>query len=255
MLRYSVILFDADNTLFDFDRAEAEALRQVTESRGISLTAELRSAYRKINSELWNRFDRGEITRDWLMVERFRQYLELLGGGDPADMNRAYLGQLGQCSELLPGAEALCRRLKPVCRMAILTNGITESQTGRLERSAIRDCIEALFISQAMGCQKPQREFFVRVYDALGLTPAELSRTVMVGDNLQSDILGGRNVGISTIWFNPRQMENTSGIRPDWEANTLAAVGDIILGAQASGDFEKKSNSDETFGPGYQSNR
>lgn len=245
MLRYDIVLFDADNTLFDFDLAEAEALRQVTEGQGVSLTAELRSAYHQINAALWSRFDRGEITRDWLTVERFRQYLELLGGGCPEEMNRAYLKALGQCSVLLPGAEALCRRLKPFCRMAILTNGITESQTGRLERSAIRDCIEALFISQAMGCQKPQREFFTRVYAALGLTDAELSRTVMVGDNLQSDILGGRNGGIATIWFNPHQRENDSGICPDWEAETLAEAGDIILGKAE----QKKSKAAETFSP------
>lgn len=236
MLRYSVVLFDADNTLFDFDHAETEALRQVTEAHGFSLTAELRSAYRRINSALWERFDREEITRERLMVERFRQYLSLLDGGDPEKMNQAYLEKLGQCSTLLPGAGALCRRLKPFCRMAILTNGITQSQTGRLERSAIRDCIEALFISQAMGCQKPQREFFIQVYEAMGLTPAELERTVMVGDNLQSDILGGKNGGIATIWFNPNRTENGSGIRPDWEAETLAAVGDIILGEKKSED-------------------
>lgn len=229
MLRFDTVLFDADNTLFDFDRAEAEVLRQVTEDLGVPLTEELRRAYGQINTALWNRFDRGEITRDWLVVERFRQYLDLLGGGDPEEMNRAYLKGLGQCSMLLPGAEALCRRLKPFCRMAILTNGITESQTGRLERSAIQDCIEGLFISQAMGCQKPQREFFVQVYNALGLTGRDLSRTVMVGDNLQSDILGGQNGGISTIWFNPHRKKNDSGIHPDWTAETLAEVGDIIL--------------------------
>ncbi len=229
MLRFDTVLFDADNTLFDFDRAEAEVLRQVTEDLGVPLTEELRRAYGQINTALWNRFDRGEITRDWLVVERFRQYLDLLGGGDPEEMNRAYLKGLGQCSMLLPGAEALCRRLKPFCRMAILTNGITESQTGRLERSAIQDCIEALFISQAMGCQKPQREFFVQVYNALGLTGRDLSRTVMVGDNLQSDILGGQNGGIPTIWFNPHRKKNDSGIHPDWTAETLAEVGDIIL--------------------------
>ncbi|MCI8538783.1 MAG: noncanonical pyrimidine nucleotidase, YjjG family [Oscillospiraceae bacterium] len=229
MLRFDTVLFDADNTLFDFDRAEAEVLRQVTEDLGVPLTEELRRAYGQINTALWNRFDRGEITRDWLVVERFRQYLDLLGGGDPEEMNRAYLKGLGQCSMLLPGAEALCRRLKPFCHMAILTNGITESQTGRLERSAIQDCIEGLFISQAMGCQKPQREFFVQVYNALGLTGRDLSRTVMVGDNLQSDILGGQNGGISTIWFNPHRKKNDSGIHPDWTAETLAEVGDIIL--------------------------
>ncbi len=230
MRRYDIVLFDADNTLFDFDHAEAEALRRVTEERGYELTLERRAVYHEINDRLWRRFDRGEISRDWLVIERFRAYLQKLGSSaDPGEMNRAYLQALGQCSVLLPGAEALCRRLKPFCRMAVLTNGITESQTGRLERSAIHDCMEALFISQAMGCQKPQREFFDQVYAAMALTPAELERTVMVGDNLQSDILGGINGGIDTIWYRRTGAEPDPAIRPTWEAATLEEVGDLIL--------------------------
>ena len=231
MRRYDVVLFDADNTLFDFDLAEAEALRRVTEARGYELTQERTAAYHRINKALWSRFDRGEIGRDWLVTERFRAFLEVLGSsGDPVEMNRDYLRELGRCSVLLLGAEALCRRLKPFCRMAVLTNGITESQTGRLERSAIRDCIPELFISQAMGCQKPQRVFFDRVYAAMGLTPAELERTVMVGDNLQSDILGGINGGIDTIWYRRNGEKNDTEIRPTWTADTLEQVGDLILG-------------------------
>lgn len=235
MRRYDIVLFDADNTLFDFDRAEAEALRRVTEARGYELTPERMAAYHEINRALWSRFDQGEIGRDWLVIERFRVFLEQLGGGgDPAEMNRDYLRELGRCSVLLPGAETLCRRLKPFCRMAVLTNGITESQTGRLERSAIRDCIQELFISQSMGCQKPQRAFFDQVYAAMGLTPAELERTVMVGDNLRSDILGGINGGIDTIWYRRDGAENETEIQPTWTADTLEQVGDLILGEHSS---------------------
>lgn len=140
MRRYDIVLFDADNTLFDFDHAEEAALRRVTEERGYELTPERRAVYHEINDRLWRRFDQGEISRDWLVLERFRVYLqELDSNADPGEMNRDYLRALGQCSVLLPGAEALCRRLKPFCRMAVLTNGITESQTGRLERSSLHD--------------------------------------------------------------------------------------------------------------------
>lgn len=245
MRRYDVVLFDADNTLFDFDRAEAEALRRVTEELGFALTPERLEAYHRINGQLWNRFDRGEIRRDRLVIERFQRYLALLGSdADPEERNRAYLRELGRCSVLLPGAEALCRRLKPVCRMAVLTNGITESQTGRLERSAIHDCMEGLFISQAMGCQKPQREFFDQVYAAMGLTPAELKRTVMVGDNLRSDILGGIHGGIDTIWFRRAGEEPDPEICPTWVADTLEEVGDLILHEEGP---SKKDETDANF--------
>jgi FMN phosphatase YigB (HAD superfamily) len=120
----------------------------------------------------------------------------------------------------------------PCCRLVIVTNGMTMAQTGRVEGSAIRDCISALFISQSMGCQKPQRAFYELVYAALGLTEKDLPRTVMVGDSLTSDILGGINGGIDTVWYNPGHQPGDPQICPTWEAADFQELERILLGIQ-----------------------
>ena len=132
MPRYEVVLFDADHTLFDFDRAEREALRQTLEEAGLPADGETEARYLSINRALWNRLDRGEVRREWLVVERFAALLRALGRtGDAAALNRAYLDHLGEGSYLLPGAQALCRALAPRCTLAIVTNGVARAQRRR----------------------------------------------------------------------------------------------------------------------------
>ena len=232
--RYQTILFDADDTLFDFEAAEHQALCHVLGERNYPTDEETLSCYLRINRELWRRFDRGEITCDYLGRERFRRFIEQMGGDhEPERLNRDYLSALAKGSRLLPGAENLCSHLAPYCRMVIATNGMTAAQTGRVQSSGIRDYISGLFISQEMGCQKPQKEFYHRVYSALGLSEEDLAATIMVGDSLTSDILGGIHGGIDTLWYNPKGMPQDPGIRPTWEVSDYGEIEQIILGEQA----------------------
>ena len=134
MPRYDYVLFDADNTLFDFDRAEAEALRTTLAEYGLPATPETEETYLAVNRALWAQFDRGEVSREWLVVERFARLLRALGrSGDPAAVNHAYLTHLGEGAFLLPGAEELCRALAPCCTLAIVTNGVAMAQRARFE--------------------------------------------------------------------------------------------------------------------------
>ena len=232
MQRYSTVFLDADETLFDFHAAERRALSQVMEEFHLPVTESNIAYYIDTNRSLWRQFDLGEITQEALGRERFARLLAHLGGQveKGAEMNGAYETALGQYGLLLPGAEELCRRLASRCALYLLTNGMTRSQTGRLEKSSIKGYIRRMFISQAMGCQKPQRAFFDQVFSALGIGPAEKKRVVMVGDSLRSDIQGGVNAGIDTIWFHPWGDEPPAPLRPTWEARSLEQVGDIILG-------------------------
>jgi YjjG family noncanonical pyrimidine nucleotidase len=227
--RYTTVLFDADNTLFDFDRAERQALRRVLEDRGYPFTPELEARYRAINQPLWQQFDAGEVELDFLLVERFRRFETAVGGDhDPAQLNRDYLTYLGEGAYLLPGAEALCRALAPHCTLAIVTNGAALAQRGRLARSPLRDCISHLFISQELGCRKPEPAFFDRVFSALGL--ADRSQAVVVGDSLRSDILGGIQAGVDTIWYHPARPSAPPEPRPTYTVSRLSAVRQIVLG-------------------------
>ena len=229
MKRYDYILLDADNTLFDFDRAEHEALKRAMTERGYEFTEASEQLYLTINRALWAAFDRGEVTQKWLTVERFRRFDQALGGhNDPEAFNRDYLTYLGQSSILLPGALELCRALYDAgCVLAIATNGVARVQHARMDASPLRQYISHLFISEELGAQKPQREFFDPMLEALGIT--DKSRCLMVGDNLRSDVLGGLNAGLPSVWYNPHNAPLPDDIHPTYVVADYDQLKDLIL--------------------------
>ena len=228
MANFDFILFDADNTLFDFDRAEDAALRQVLAQRGYPDDGATRNLYLSINRNLWARLDRGEVTQPYLVVERFAAFTRAMGrDDDPVAFNRDYLDLLAQGSFLLPGAEELCRRLAPHCTLAIITNGVARAQRGRFERSPLADVIPFLFISEEVGAAKPSPAFFEPVLRHLGDPPRE--RVLVVGDNLATDIRGGLDCGLPTAWYNPRHLPNATPWTPRWEAADFSRLEELIL--------------------------
>ena len=228
MPRYDTVLLDADNTLFDFDAAERCALRRAMEERGYPFTPDTERAYLTINRALWEAFDRGEVAQSYLVVERFRRLDQALGGSnDPARFNHDYLTYLGQSSQLLPGAEALCRDLAAHCRLALATNGVARVQYARLEASPLRPYLSAVFISEELDAQKPQRDFFDKAFAALGLT--DRARCVMVGDGLNSDIKGGIAAGIDTIWYAPQGQTAPPDVTPTYTVRDYDGIRRIIL--------------------------
>ena len=230
--RYDVILFDADRTLFDFDQSQRLALGEVYRANGIAETEENLRTYVRLNDQLWARFDKGEISLEELEYVRFRSFTEALGltNLDATQLNGQYIEALGRNSILLPGAEALCKALAPYCQQYIVTNGIKEAQEGRLERSPIRQYIRKMYISGVMGVRKPERAYFELVYKDLHMTWERWHRTVIVGDGLSSDIQGGVNGHLDTIWYNPKHKPNDTDIRPTWEADSFDTVKAVILG-------------------------
>ena len=231
MTKYDFVLFDADNTLFDFDQAEHLALGETLEGYGIPFTPEHEALYLRINRALWDAFDRGEISQDRLVVERFAAFLQQAGypgRADPEEMNRAYLAALARQGCVLPGAEELCAALAPRCTLAIVTNGVSSAQRWRYDRSPIRHSVPHLFISQELGFRKPQREFFQRVFDALGIR--DLRRTVVVGDSLAADIQGAVNAGVDSIWFNPKGCPALAAPVPTHTVSSFGEIRNLILG-------------------------
>lgn len=228
-MKYDTIFLDADNTLFDFDRAEHEALKRAMTQRGYAFTPESEAVYLSINRGLWEAFDRGEAEQKWLVVERFRRLDAALGGSnDPEAFNRDYLTYLGEGAWLLPGALELCRELKTAgCRLAIATNGVARVQHARMDASPLAQYMDGLFISEELGAQKPQAEFFLPMLERMGV--ADKSRCLMVGDNLRSDILGGLNAGLATAWYNPHRKANTTDILPTFTVATYQELKDLIF--------------------------
>lgn len=229
MNRYDFVLFDADNTLFDFDRAEHEALRLALGAWSIPCPPETEALYRSINSALWAMLDRGEASRAWLVVERFARLMAELGvEADPAALNQTYLDKLGEQAFLLPGAEEVCRALGASCTLAILTNGVARAQRGRFGRSPLASLIPHLFISEEVGASKPSPDFFRPVLRQLGVT--DPSRALMVGDNLTTDIGGAAALGLDTAWYRPKShTDNDHNVVPTWEITRLEELIPLTL--------------------------
>lgn len=138
MPHYSYLLFDADNTLFDFDAANRNAFHAVCRQCDIPDTDETFALYERCNNAMWAAFDRGEYTKDFLVVERFRHFLEAMAlDRDPALCNRIHLTALGESTLLLSHAEEVCRTLSRTHRLYIVTNAVASVQRSRLHRSAV----------------------------------------------------------------------------------------------------------------------
>ena len=144
MAKYYCVLFDADNTLLNFDAAESKALAETLVNYGIEPDAETVQTYRTINSELWRQLEKGQIKREKLMAERFTRFLKAIdAAGDGAEMNRFYLEQLSTHPDLM-GPEVLdvLRELSEVATLAVVTNGFQKVQIRRLAESGILNFME-----------------------------------------------------------------------------------------------------------------
>jgi 2-haloacid dehalogenase len=199
---YRWLLFDADGTLFDYDRAESAALAQVFAKMGVPFDAACLRAYRRINQALWQKVETGEITPGAVKLRRFELLLAGLGlEHSPGAFSSTYLECLATCSELMAEAEETLRVLGGKFRLAILTNGLKEVQRGRLARSAIRPYISEIIISEEIGFAKPAGQFFDAALARLDR--ATKADVLMIGDGWASDIEGAVRYGIDACWYNP----------------------------------------------------
>ena len=218
MIRY--VLFDVDDTLLDFGKAEAAAIRKTFERIGIPVTDELIRRYSEINAQQWSRFEKGEITREKLLTERFDILFSELGINVPSEMAQAsYEYLLGIGHYFVDGAEELLEALKDKYELYIVSNGNASVQDRRLKSAGIIPYFKDIFISERVGFNKPSAEFFEACFEHI--RGFEKDKAVIVGDRLSSDILGGINAGVKTCWFNPRGDAPDPDIPADYEIKHL----------------------------------
>jgi YjjG family noncanonical pyrimidine nucleotidase len=209
-MRYSTFLLDLDHTLFDSDTSEAAAFAQTMAVAGVDEPADYADAYRSINLELWAAVERGEMIPQQVRTRRFERLVEEHDiDADPLQLADEFVSGLGCNGELYEGARAVLEELSDTVSLALVTNGLSEVQRARIERLGINDFFDAVVISAEVGAAKPGTEIFDIVFDALDNPPKDAS--VMVGDNLSSDMQGGANYGIATCWYNPGGKSDKQG--------------------------------------------
>jgi 2-haloacid dehalogenase len=224
---YPWLWFDADGTLFDYNRAEGAALRNTFRSLTLPFEDSYLDVYREINQGLWQALERQEITQAVLRFRRFELLMEALQmSGSAEQMSSAYVEQLSICSELMEGAYEVLQALDGKSQIAIVTNGLQTVQRGRLENSTIKSFISELIISEEVEAAKPHASFFEAASARCG-HPAK-GDVLIVGDSLTSDIQGGVDYGIDTCWYNPMGGAKPEGLPITYEIRQLSELLDIV---------------------------
>lgn len=221
------VLFDLDDTLFDFHKAEKIALTKTLVHFGIDPTEETLALYSTINAAHWKRLELGEISREEVKVGRYRELFETIGVEcDPVKATAYYESMLAIGHYFIPGAPELLEELYRKYRLYIVSNGTAKVQEGRIGSSGIAKYMDGIFISQILGVNKPDKQFFDICFAEI--PDFSLSETVIIGDSLSSDIKGGINAGITTVWFNPKGIENDNDIKPDYTIKELSEVPSLL---------------------------
>lgn len=224
-MKYEFLLFDADHTLFDFQKSEYFALKGALCSLGLPDTDEHIERYSDINVKYWKMLERGEIDKTSLRLARFEEFCDFYGfdRGLAAELADRYMDNLAGESHLFDGALEMIEKLSKSYRLFIITNGVKSTQDGRFGVSPITKYFEKIFISEVIGAEKPSKVFFDAVESSIDSYSRE--RALVIGDSLTSDVKGAINAGIDCIWFNPHGKTAPEG----WDITYTAGSFDEIL--------------------------
>ena len=215
--KYKYILFDLDDTLLDFEKAEHIAFNKLLEDCDIQFNEELFNKYKEINKGLWRRFELGEMSNKEVTKLRFEQFFNLLGKKvDGREYDVSFRSYLAMGNQLFDGVIELLEKLSETHILCIASNGVGVTQHTRLKNNDLNKYFEKIFISEELGSKKPDREFFEKIFVEVGVESK--GEVLMIGDTLTSDILGANNIGIDSCLVDIHNVEN-SEIMPTYKIN------------------------------------
>ena len=228
-MKYDKILFDLDNTILDFNKAEKSAYETASKIFNVEYNDENYHLYHEINDKLWKRLEKGGYERSKLIFDRWNEYFNVLGvkGIEPLEFNKVYVENLGKGRFLMKNAFETVKGASDMgAKCYIVTNGLLSVQKNRLEGQPFMEYISGVCVSEAVGANKPEKTFFENAQKLFGITFD--SKTIVVGDSLTSDILGGINFGLDTLYVNVFKKPNLSSIKPTYEIDEIIKVLDVI---------------------------
>ena len=224
-----VVLWDIDGTVLNFKEAEKAAIKGLFKEFLIgTCTDEMIERYSLINDKYWKKLERGELTKSEVLTLRFVEFFEKEGiAFDKVDeFNSTYQIRLGDTICFNDNAYELIESLKGKVLQYAVTNGTQRAQKRKLERSKLDTLFDGVFISDEMGVEKPNKEFFDIVFSKI--PSVEKDEAIIIGDSLTSDIKGANNAGIKSVWYNPKDKENDVGVNIDYVIKNLEEIKDII---------------------------
>jgi len=216
------LLLDLDDTILDFHKAGRIAISKTIRDFGVEPTEEILDLYHEINDWHWKQLELGKLTRAEVLENRFKVLFEKLGKTvDSTLCARTYEKNLSTGHWFLPGAEEAVDRLSKKYRLFLVSNGTASVQKGRMTSANLYRFFETVFVSQEIGHNKPSKAYFDACFARIPGFDKE--KAMIVGDSLSSDIKGGINAGIKTVWVNPGH-KTTTEIIPDHEIEALSQL-------------------------------
>ncbi len=230
-MEYKSLFIDLDDTLWDTYQNNKECLKELyaeydMERHYASFEAFF-AIYMPHNLELWAKYRNGEVSRQTLIIERFRYVFRPLGINKPEEIlkiNAKFLQRTTLQTRLIQGAIELLEYLYPKYRLFILSNGFREVQALKLQNAGLASYFERLILSEDACIQKPHKGIFDY---ALKTTNSRRAESLMIGDSWDADIVGAYNSRIAQIWYNPKE-EQAQGFMPTYTVKRLDEIKHIL---------------------------
>ncbi|MEQ9425508.1 MAG: YjjG family noncanonical pyrimidine nucleotidase [Cyclobacteriaceae bacterium] len=217
MKRYTHVFFDLDHTIWDYERNSVATLTdlydryKLNEQTDQTLQSFIKT-FSIVNDELWHGFHLGTISKDEIRERRFHQVFNQMGMNNVEfipEFSNAYIKECPTKGFVIPGAIELLDYLKGKYQLHIITNGFEDIQHIKMSTTGMDKYFDEIIISGLVGYRKPQRQIF---NIALERTGGRRKSSIMIGDNLNSDVIGARNAEIDQVYFNPNALEHQERI-------------------------------------------
>ena len=217
------LFLDLDDTILDFHKAERIAIAKTIRDFGVEPTEEVLGRYHVINKWHWEQLELGKLTRAEVLENRFKVLFGELGVEvDATACARAYEKNLSIGHYFLPGAEEAVDSLSKKYRLFLASNGTASVQKGRMTSANLYRFFEKVFVSQEIGHNKPSKAYFDACFAQI--PDFDPKKAMIVGDSLSSDIKGGIQAGIATVWVNPNHLPANPAIPADYEIEALSQL-------------------------------
>ncbi len=226
-MKYDILLFDADNTILDFDKAEEQALRSAFAKYNLSFDNNVLQVYRKHNIRQWQLFEQGKQTKDEVLINRFVETfneLNIVNGLE--EVSNLYESNLHNGYFIVDNALEVLKELHSFSRLYLVSNGVLSIQNSRMKGSGLDKYFIKRFVSEEVGYPKPQKEYFEYCFS--NIENLDKTKTLIIGDSLTSDIQGGINAGIDTCWYNPKHTKNQTSFLPTYQIDDLRKLLKIV---------------------------
>lgn len=231
-MKYTTIFFDLDDTLIDTSLNSKQVLEEVytdyTINKYYPTFDDFYNKYQSINLHLWDQYEQNLISKEELKKGRFQQSLReftSITTEQSLEMNNDFMGRVSDKKNIIEGVENILEYLQPKYHLYIISNGFLEVQDKKIKNAGLDTYFKDVFLSDHVGKNKPHPLLFNHALKKANTTSNDC---VMIGDNISTDIIGAKNLGIDQIWFNPKNTKDTDKIEPTYTIRTLNDIRTIL---------------------------